>query len=131
MHTQVAGKSSVILNHSVTTATDHDSQTDLSITQTVYRDKGYYGVVSRGINGTIDKKIKGEDKLPIALIRKNLRISNKGWIVERPYAVIKSVFYGGHVLVTTVIKVRVGAMFMCLAHNQSIVLSLQKRRLIA
>ncbi|MEM3265555.1 MAG: transposase [Thermoplasmata archaeon] len=31
LHTLVAGKSSVILNYLVTTASDHDSQTDLSI----------------------------------------------------------------------------------------------------
>ncbi|MEM3265477.1 MAG: transposase, partial [Thermoplasmata archaeon] len=132
LHTLVAGKSSVILNYSVTTASDHDSQTDLSIAGVVvYRDKGYYGVEPRGIDGTMDKKVKGEDKLPIASIRRNLRISKKRSIVERPYAVIKSVFHGGHVLVTTVIRVRVKAMFMCLAHNLSIVLSLQKRGLIA
>ena len=75
----------------------------------------------------MDKKVKGEDKLPIVSIRRNLRISKKRSIVERPYALIKSVFHGGHVLVTTVIMVRVKAMFMCLAHNLSIVLSLQKR----
>ncbi|MEM4114967.1 MAG: transposase, partial [Saccharolobus sp.] len=83
------------------------------------------------IDGTMDKKVKGEDKLPIASIRRILRISKKRWIVEKPYAVIKSVFRGGHVLVTRVIRVRVKAMFMCLAHNLSIVLSLQKRELIA
>ncbi|MEM3845613.1 MAG: transposase [Candidatus Parvarchaeota archaeon] len=131
MHTLIAGKYSVILNYSVTTASDHDSQIDLSIPQIVYRDKGYYGVETRGIDGTMDKKVKGEEKLPIASIRRNLRISKKRSIVERPYAVIKSVFHGGHVLVTTVIRVRVKAMFMCLAHNLFIVLSLQKRGLIA
>ncbi|MEM4115315.1 MAG: transposase [Saccharolobus sp.] len=65
LHTLVAGKSSVILNHSVTTASDHDSQTDLSIPRTVYRDKGYYEAETRGIDETMDKKVKGEDKLPI------------------------------------------------------------------
>ncbi|MEM4057656.1 MAG: hypothetical protein QXZ12_02860 [Thermoplasmata archaeon] len=58
-------------------------------------------------------------------------MSKKRSIVERPYAVIKCVFHGGHVLVTTVIRVRVKAMFMCLAHNLSILLSLQKQGLIA
>ncbi|MEM3455670.1 MAG: transposase [Nitrososphaeria archaeon] len=36
LHTLVAGKSSVILNYSVTNASDHYSQTDLSIQWTVY-----------------------------------------------------------------------------------------------
>ncbi|MEM3845001.1 MAG: transposase [Candidatus Parvarchaeota archaeon] len=79
----------------------------------------------------MDKKVKGEVKLPIAPMRRNLRISKKRSIVERPYAEIKSIFHGGHVLVKTMIRVRVKAMFMCLAHNLSIVLSLQKRGLIA
>ncbi|MEM5777928.1 MAG: transposase [Candidatus Aenigmatarchaeota archaeon] len=65
--------------------------------------------------------------MPIASIQRNLRISKKRSIVERSYALIKSVFHGGHVLVTTTNWVRVKAMFMCLAHNLSIVLSLQKR----
>ncbi|MEM4058713.1 MAG: transposase [Thermoplasmata archaeon] len=121
-------KFSVILNYSVTTASDHDSKTDLSIAGVVvYRDKGYYRVDPRGIDEIMDKKVKGEDKLAIASIRRNLRISKKQSIVERAYAMIKSIFHGGHVLVTTVIRVRVKAMFMCLAHNISIVLSLQKR----
>ena len=36
---------------------------------------------------------------------------------ERPYSVIKRIYYGGHVFVTTVPRVRVKAMFMCLGHN--------------
>ncbi|MCW1311676.1 MAG: hypothetical protein QXJ93_02395, partial [Candidatus Rehaiarchaeum fermentans] len=43
----------------------------------VYRDKGYYIMEPRGIDGTMDKKVNGEDKLPIAPIRRNLRISKK------------------------------------------------------
>ncbi|MEM3791058.1 MAG: hypothetical protein QW260_08315 [Thermoproteota archaeon] len=78
LRTLVAGEFSVTLNYSVTTASHHDSLTDLSIPPIVYRDKGYYRVVPRGIDGTMDKKVKGEDKLPIASIRKNLRISKKG-----------------------------------------------------
>ncbi|MEM4058686.1 MAG: transposase [Saccharolobus sp.] len=130
LHMLLNGIHSAILNYSVTTASDHDSRTDLSIPQIVYREKGYYVVKKKGIDGTMDKKVKGEDKLSIAYIRRNLRISKKRSIVERPYAVIKSVFHGGHVLVTTVIRERVKAMFMCLAHNLSIVLSLQKLGLI-
>lgn len=69
----------------------------------------------------------GENKLPIASLRRDLKISKKRSIVERPYAVIKSVFHGDHVLVTTVIRVRVKAMFMCIANILNILLSTQKR----
>ncbi|MEM3828698.1 MAG: hypothetical protein QXP36_05750 [Conexivisphaerales archaeon] len=65
------------MNYLITTASDYDSKTDLSIPQIVYRDKGYYVVEPRGIDRTMGKKVKGEDKLPIASIRKNLRISKK------------------------------------------------------
>ncbi|MEM3334294.1 MAG: hypothetical protein QW745_08900 [Thermoplasmata archaeon] len=60
---------------------------------------------TKGIDEIMDKKVKGEVKLPIAYIRRNLRISKKQSIVERPYAVIKSVFRGGNVLVTMMIRV--------------------------
>ncbi|MEM4115867.1 MAG: hypothetical protein QXP59_07690 [Saccharolobus sp.] len=78
-----------------------------------------------------DKKVEIEDKLLIALLKRILKISNKRSIVKMSHALIKSVFQGGYVLVTTVIRVQVKAMFMYLAHNLSIVLSLQKRGLIA
>ncbi|MEM3455338.1 MAG: hypothetical protein QXT72_02120 [Candidatus Micrarchaeia archaeon] len=45
-----------MLNYSVTTASDHSSQTDLSIPQIVYRDKGYYIMEPRGIDGQWIKK---------------------------------------------------------------------------
>ncbi|MEM3790987.1 MAG: hypothetical protein QW260_07925 [Thermoproteota archaeon] len=60
---------------------------------------------TKGIDEIMDKKVKGEVKLSIAYIRRNLRISKKRSIVERPYAVIKSVFRGGNVLVTMMIRV--------------------------
>ncbi|MEM3431345.1 MAG: hypothetical protein QXP59_03220 [Saccharolobus sp.] len=49
----------------------------------------------------------------------------KGSIVERPYALIKSVFHGDHVLVTTVIRVLIKAMFMRVAYNLKILTALQ------
>ncbi|MCW1311788.1 MAG: hypothetical protein QXJ93_02935 [Candidatus Rehaiarchaeum fermentans] len=74
-----------------------------------------------------DKKVEIEDKLLIALLKRILKISNKRSIVKMSHTLMKSVFQGGHVLVTTVIKVQVKAMFMYLAYNLSIVLSLQRR----
>ncbi|MEM3431597.1 MAG: hypothetical protein QXT72_04185 [Candidatus Micrarchaeia archaeon] len=67
-HTSVARKSSVILNYSVTTASDHDSQIDLSMAGViVYRVKGYYGVETRGIDGTMDKKSKGRRQIAYSI----------------------------------------------------------------
>ncbi|MEM3264737.1 MAG: hypothetical protein QXH07_02160 [Thermoplasmata archaeon] len=53
----------------------------------------------------MDKKVNEEDKLPIVSIMATLRISKKRSIVERPYAVIKSVFRVGNMLVTMMIRV--------------------------
>lgn len=107
----------MIVNYSVTTAKEHASKIDLSIEGIpVYRDKGYYGVKPRGIDGTMEREVKGK-KLTVKSIRRNLRISRKRSKGERPYSVIKRIFHGAHVLVTTVIRVRVKAMFMCLAYN--------------
>ncbi len=44
---------------------------------------------------------------------------------------MKRAFRGGHTFVTTVSRVRVKAMFMCLGHNLFNLLSLKKREKIA
>jgi len=55
----------MIVNYSITTASMHDSQIDLSIPGVVnYKDKGYFGVSGRGIDATKDRSLKGY-KLPV------------------------------------------------------------------
>ena len=71
----------------------------------------------------MDKALKGY-KLPIESIRRNLRITRKRSRGERT-------FHGGHTYVTTVPRVRVKAMFLCLGHNLFNLLSLTNRRKIA
>jgi hypothetical protein len=102
----------MIVNYSITTASMHDSQIDLSIPGVVnYKDKGYFGVSGRGIDATMDRSLKGY-KLPVESIRRIMRITRKRSRGKRPYSVIKTIFHGGHVFVTTVPKVRVKYMFM-------------------
>ncbi|MBW1921120.1 MAG: transposase [Deltaproteobacteria bacterium] len=48
---------------------------------------------------------------------RNRRISRRRCPGERPFAVIKRVFGSGHVLVTTVKRVRVKMVFACLCFN--------------
>jgi IS5 family transposase len=117
LHTVQGVENDMIANYSVTTASLHDSQRDLSIPGIVnYKDKAYFGVESRGIDAAMDRAVRGH-KLPIESIRRNLRITRKRSRGERPYSVMKRTFHGGHTFVTTVPRVRVKAMFMCLAHN--------------
>ncbi len=121
----------MIANYSVTTASLHDSQVDLSIPGVVkYKDKGYSGVWGRGIDATMDRASRGH-RLSIESIRRNLRITRKRSRRERPYSVIKRIFHGGHVFVTTIPRVRVRAMFVCLTHNLFNLLSLTRRGKIA
>ena len=121
----------MIANYSVTTASLHDSQIDLSIPGIItYKDKGYFSVEGRGIDAAMDKALKG-CKLPTESIRRNLRITRKRSRGERPYSVMKRTFHGNHTFVTTVPRVRVKAMFMCLGHNLFNLLPLTRRGKIA
>ena len=48
---------------------------------------------------------------------RNKRINRKRCPGERPFAVIKLVFHAGHVLVTSLPRVRVKMVFACLCYN--------------
>ena len=100
-----------------TTASLHDSQVDLSVEgEVVLRDKGYFGVVARGIDytmkrRTIEKPLEELDK------ERNRLISALRLPGERPHAVIKRFFGAGRVLVTTVKRVRIKMMVTAFAFN--------------
>ncbi len=107
----------VIRSYAVTTAKDHDTKIDLSKTGiTVYRDKGYFRHDPKGIDGTMDRSVRNH-KLSIESVRRNRRISRKRSLVEYPHVVIKGVFHFGHVLVTTIRRVRAKFMFAWFAYN--------------
>jgi IS5 family transposase len=100
-----------------TTASVHDSQVDLSRPgEVVYRDKGYFGVEPRGYSATMRRGVRGRP-LGIRDRLRNRRINRKRAPGERPFAVIKRVFNAGHVVVTTVQRVRVKMVFTCLCFN--------------
>jgi len=131
LHTLQTVENDMIVNYSTTTASMHDSQIDLSIPGIVnYKDKGYFGVSGRGIDATMDRSVKG-CKLPVESIRRNMRITRKRSRGERPYSVIKTIFHGGHVFVTTIPRVRVKCMFMCLGHNLMCMIRMKKKGMIA
>ena len=111
----------------VTIASLHDSQVDLGIPGIPnYRDKGYFGSGTRGVDATMDKASR-DRPLTVDQIRRNLRISRKRSPGERPYSVMKRIFHGGHVFVTMVRRVRVKATFLCLGYNLLTLLSLKNR----
>ena len=131
LRTIQGAENDMIANYSVTAASLHDSQIDLSIPGIVnYKDKGYFSVQGRGIDATMDRDVRGHE-LPMESIRMNLRIASKRSRGERPYSVMKRTFRGGRTFVTTVPRVRVKAMFMCLGHNLFYLLPLTRRRKVA
>ena len=131
LHTIQGVENDMIANYAVTTASVHDSQRDLSIPGVVNcKDKVYFSVKGRGIDATMDRAVRGH-KLPIESIRRNLRITGKRSRGERPYSVMKRTFRGGHTFATTVPRVRVKAMFMCLGHNLFNLLFLTRRCKVA
>ena len=82
----------------------------------VYRDKWYFGVVPRVWDATMIRGVRGH---PLGLrdqLRNN-RIWSKRRPVERVFAVVKWVFIGGRVLVTSLARVRVKLVFSCFCYN--------------
>ena len=100
-----------------TTASVHDSQIDLSENgEVVYRDRGYQGAGCKGYNANMKRGARGH---PVGIKDKlrNRRISKKRAKGERPFAVIKNVFNGGKVMVTTLERVKVKCMFSAFCYN--------------
>ena len=96
-----------------TPASVHDSRVDLSLPgEVVYRDKGYFGVEPRGWDATMRRGVRGHPLGVLDRLR-NSRIGSKRRPVERVFAVLKRVFWAGHVLVTTLPRVRVKMVFSC------------------
>ena len=107
----------IIEKLSVTPANVHDSQIDLSLPGIIcYRDKGYFGSECKGINGTMDRAVRGH-RLPMKSIHRNLRISRIRSLVEHPYAFMKRMFGFAHTMVTTVQRVRVKTYFTAMCYN--------------
>ncbi len=113
-----------------TTASVHDSQVDLTNPgEVAYRDKGYFGTVSKGFSATMRRSVRGH---PIGIkdILRNKRISRKRAPGERPYAVIKNLFKSGHTMVTTVSRVGVKMVFAAFGFNLFQLLTLRKHGIV-
>jgi IS5 family transposase len=117
LHTKTDTDLGLIRDLETTPANVHDSRVDLSLPgEVVYRDKGYFGVEPRGYDATMRRATRGHP-LSVWDRLRNRRINNKRAPVERVFAVIKRVFNGGRVLVTSLPRVRVKLVFSCLCFN--------------
>ena len=114
LHSKVQRGSKIIMEVAVTTAKVHDSNIDLAAPdEIVYRDTAYTGVKTRAKgNGSMKRgKLSEYDK------RRNKRISRKRSQGEHPYATIHRSFGGGKTKLTTVARVFVQQVFVCMAYN--------------
>jgi IS5 family transposase len=101
-----------------TTASVHDSQIDLSKEgETVYRDKGYFGVKPKASMDKTMRRAVRNKPLSEKDKRRNKAISKVRSRVEYPFAVIKRTFHGGHQLVTTVKRVHIKNLFSSFSFN--------------
>jgi len=97
-----------------TTASLHDSRIDLSKKgETVYRDKGYFGVRPKASMDKTTHRAARNHPLSAREKRRNKAISRTRSLVERPFAVIKTVFHAGHVRLTTCARAHVKCLFSC------------------
>lgn len=121
----------------VTTASVHDSKIHLEEKGDgkVYRDRGYAGSPLKCtdvIDKTLSKKPNGKPYTQ-KQIRANKLISKVRCLGERPFAVIKRVFHGGHVFVKTIARVTTQVFFRCFGYNiyRAFGLHLSKRLALA
>ena len=127
MHTFVNKEFILIREVGTSTASLHDNQIDLSAPgQTILRDKGYFGVKP---NASMDKTMhRATRNHPLCCKekRRNKAISRVRSLGELPYAVMKRIFKGGHVLVTTIERVHAKSIFSCFSYNLYRLISIQK-----
>jgi len=117
LHAKTDTDHGLIRDLEMTTASVHDSQVDLTRTgEVAYLDKVYFGVEIQGYSAAMRRGARGHP-LGIRDKLRNRRINRKRAPGERPFAVLKRVFNAGHMLVTTVERVRVKMVFACLCFN--------------
>ena len=115
----------------MTTASTHDNNIDLTEQNddTVYRDKGYFGVKPHpDVNDmTMKRAVRGR---PLTMEEKkyNKAIAKVRSPGERPFAVLRRVFHGGRTCVKNIKRVSVHGMMDCFAYNLYQLFTLKKQR---
>ncbi len=113
-HTLMQKGSKFIEEIAVTTAKTHDNKIDLAgENDIVYRDRGYSGSKTKAKgDGTMKK-----GNLSIKQKLRNKRIAKKRAEGEHPYGTIDRSFHGGKTKLTTLARVFVQQVFVCIAYN--------------
>lgn len=116
----------LVRSYDISTASLHDGQVDLANeNEVIYRDRGYTGKDTRAKGNASMKRgnLSIKDKL------RNIRISKKRVIGERPFAVIKNVFNGHSTRVKTLARVSIKEMFKLMAYNMYQLVTLTKQKI--
>jgi IS5 family transposase len=115
LHTKVKRGSKIITEIAVTTAKVHDSNIDLGNENddVLYRDKAWTGVPTKAKgNGNMKRgKLNIKEKL------RNKRIAKKRCSGEHPYGTMQRSFNAGTTKRTTIPRVFVQQLFVCMAYN--------------
>lgn len=113
-HTLMQKGSKIIEEVAVTTAKTHDNKIDLAgENDVVYRDRGYSGSKTKAKGDATMKK----GKLTIIQKLRNKRIAKKRAEGEHPYGTIQRSFHGGTTKLTTIPRVFVQQVFVCMGYN--------------
>ena len=113
-HTKMQKGSKFIEEVAVTTAKVHDNNIDLANeNDVIYRDRGYSGSNTKA-KGDATMKL---GKLNIRQKLRNKRIAKQRAEGEHPYGTIHRSFKGGRTKLTTIPRVFVQQVFVCIAYN--------------
>lgn len=117
-HIKVDTKTGIVTEVAITTAKTADCNIDLTKPdETVYRDKGYYGVKPRAKgDATMKRASKFKPLTPREWLR-NKRIMKKKAPGERPFAVMHKLMKGGVTLLTELYRVFVQQIMCCFTYN--------------
>jgi IS5 family transposase len=130
LHVKVDRCFGLIRSIHTTTASVHDSQVDLSLPgEVVYGDRRYFGAPVKGFDATMRRGTRGGPVTIFDRLR-NIRISARRAPIERVFAVLKRVFRAGHMLVTTVPRVKIKNLFSCICCNLMLMLTLRKKGIV-
>ena len=113
-HTLMQKGSKLIEEVAVTTAKTHDNKIDLAgENDVVYRDRGYSGSKTKAKGDATMKR----GNLTLREKLRNKRIAKKRAEGEHPYGTIQRSFHGGTTKLTTIPRVFVQQVFVCMAYN--------------
>ena len=113
-HTLMQKGSKLIEEVAVTTAKTHDNKIDLAgENDIVYRDRGYSGSKTKAKGDATMKR----GNLTLREKLRNKRIAKKRAEGEHPYGTIQRSFHGGTTKLTTIPRVFVQQVFVCMAYN--------------